>query len=395
MPSGQFGTRLAGGKDAASPRYIFTRLSLLARLLFPEADDPLLKYREDDGLSIEPVYFCPVLPLLLINGSQGIGTGWSTNIPPHNPLDVLAYVRARIDEDDSFNGDIKPWVRGFTGQILSNESGNGHRTIGRVREISRTSVIIDELPVGVWTNKYKTHLINMQSTGEIQSFVENHTTTSVSFKVTMKAAQLQRVTKLGLEKAFKLESSLRTTNMNAFDKDGSIQKFNTADSIADAHFPIRLGLYHDRKSFLEHMKEYSTALARNKASFIEQVIDGTIDLIQSKKPKVDMVHFLHESGFAKMSDLKATQDLLHTTQQHIDITNDRNDTFNSCKLEENHELNEFDYLLNMPLSSLTKERIDGLQSDASKKEKELVSIRETTPKDLWREDLNKIEPYLS
>lgn len=100
VPSGQFGTRLAGGKDAASPRYIFTALSPTARLLFPEVDDALLAYKEDDGQSIEPETFFPIIPLLLVNGAQGIGTGWSTYIPPHNPRDVLAYIRAKLDGAD-------------------------------------------------------------------------------------------------------------------------------------------------------------------------------------------------------------------------------------------------------------------------------------------------------
>ena len=97
MPIGQFGTRLAGGADAASPRYIFTHLSPLARYVFPDADDSLLTYREDDGQQIEPEFFCPVIPLLLVNGSQGIGTGWSTFIPSYSPLDVLRYIRAKLD----------------------------------------------------------------------------------------------------------------------------------------------------------------------------------------------------------------------------------------------------------------------------------------------------------
>ena len=81
QPLGQFGTRLQGGKDAASPRYIFTNLSSLARTIFHPADDPLLNYLNDDGQSIEPEWYIPVIPMLLVNGGDGIGTGWSTGIP--------------------------------------------------------------------------------------------------------------------------------------------------------------------------------------------------------------------------------------------------------------------------------------------------------------------------
>jgi hypothetical protein len=96
-PLGQFGTRLAGGKDAASARYIYTRLSPFARLLFPAADDPVLARRVDDGAPVEPVAFLPIIPLSLVNGAAGIGTGWSTSVPPFNPLHVARAVGAALD----------------------------------------------------------------------------------------------------------------------------------------------------------------------------------------------------------------------------------------------------------------------------------------------------------
>ena len=129
-PSGQFGTRMAGGKDAASPRYIFTRLSPVARLLFPDVDDALLHHLEDDGVMIEPKFFCPVIPLILVNGSQGIGTGWSTYIPQHDARDILEHIRARLDDQESLPI-IKPWSRGFTGKIEVKSDGSGYRSIGQ------------------------------------------------------------------------------------------------------------------------------------------------------------------------------------------------------------------------------------------------------------------------
>jgi DNA topoisomerase-2 len=128
-PGGQFGTRIVGGKDAASPRYIFTRLSPVARLLFPEVDDALLNHLEDDGVMIEPKFYCPIIPLLLINGAQGIGTGWSTFIPSHNVRDVLEHIRAKLAGEKTLP-DIRPWVRGFAGDIILNNQGSGYTTVG-------------------------------------------------------------------------------------------------------------------------------------------------------------------------------------------------------------------------------------------------------------------------
>jgi len=129
-PRGQFGTRMAGGKDAASPRYIFTCLSPISRLLFPDVDDALLHHLEDDGVLIEPKFYCPIIPLLLVNGSQGIGTGWSTFIPQHNARDVLEHIRAKLDGAETLPI-IKPWARGFAGKIEMKEDRSGYRSIGR------------------------------------------------------------------------------------------------------------------------------------------------------------------------------------------------------------------------------------------------------------------------
>lgn len=76
-PSGQFGTRETGGKDAAAPRYLFTTTKPITRAVYHPADDRLLKYLKDDDTPIEPEWYMPVLPMVLINGAEGIGTGES------------------------------------------------------------------------------------------------------------------------------------------------------------------------------------------------------------------------------------------------------------------------------------------------------------------------------
>jgi DNA gyrase/topoisomerase IV subunit B len=128
QPIGQFGTRLQGGKDAASARYIYTRLSPLARLLFPAGDDPLLRLREDDGSKVEPLLFVPIIPLLLVNGGQGIGTGWSTSVPPHHPVSVIEAVLERLaagrastsaagGSSGISGGILRPWWHRFNGPV--------------------------------------------------------------------------------------------------------------------------------------------------------------------------------------------------------------------------------------------------------------------------------------
>jgi len=157
VPSGQFGTRLMGGKDAASPRYIFTRLANVTRAVFHPADDALLKYLDDDGLSVEPTWYMPVIPMVLVNGADGIGTGWATSVPTYNPRDIIAALRRRIAGDEV--GELTPWYRGFKGTVERKDAH--HFTARGIAEVDAggETLTVSELPVGRWTQDYKSMLV--------------------------------------------------------------------------------------------------------------------------------------------------------------------------------------------------------------------------------------------
>eukprot|EP00980_Cylindrotheca_fusiformis_P011959 scaffold2830_cov131-Cylindrotheca_fusiformis.AAC.80 len=384
VPSGQFGTRLAGGSDAASPRYIFTQLSPFARLLFPEDDDVLLDYLEDDGQKIEPRFFCPIIPLLVVNGSQGIGTGWSTFIPPHNPMSVLDYIRAKLDGQLQLPK-IEPYANGFTGLIERQADSNSYIAYGKVEELNKRTVLISELPVGVWTETYKRRLSKM---GLITDIVEDHTTTKVSFKVTLKAGQLSRMKQIGLEKAFKLTRKLPLTNMHAFGADGTMHKFGSAEAIADEYFPIRLSLYNDRKSVLQSDLEHISMRTRNKARFIELVSEGKIDLLSGKVSKQDSQAILQELEFDTARDLARVRNnnSVYNKKGHDTDANEHDEILASG--------DDYDYLFKMPLSSLTKEKIEELTLDAKNAESNLQALQGLEPKELWMSDLDKLAAHL-
>lgn len=154
MPNGQFGTRNQGGKEAASPRYIFTMLNPVTRTLFPEQDDPVLNYLEEEGQSIEPDYYLPIIPMCLVNGAEGIGTGWSTFIPSYNPRHIVENLK-RIMRGDSYEA-MHPWYKGFVGEIDPKQ--NGYIVRGAWEVIGDDELAISELPIGKWTRDYKTFL---------------------------------------------------------------------------------------------------------------------------------------------------------------------------------------------------------------------------------------------
>ena len=418
-PSGQFGTRLVGGNDAASPRYIFTHLAPVTRLLFPEDDDILLTYLEDDGQSIEPGFYCPVIPLLLVNGCHGksenlrsesssteiafshffwivfsllgIGTGWSTSIPTFDPADILRYIRAKLDKK-SVLPPIHPRVRGFEGTFEPMEKGGGYVSVGKVSQKTKTSLLIDELPVQCWTEGYKEKtLLKLREQGSIQGIIENHSVSKVSFTVTVKSeSEMEKLKKKGLKKVFNLKRSFGTGNMHAFDADYVLRKFETPEEVIEAYFPVRMALYEDRKSVLESEMSYNAALYRNKARFIQLVIAGEIDLMSGRKSKQETAARLHELDFLTSTMLNAIRNdnaLFRRRQQSLSVALDENITY---------EMNDsdFDYLLSMPFSSLTTERVVSLQEAAVEKDQNLRLAKETTASDLWRRDLDRLEPHL-
>jgi len=162
-PIGQFGTRLQGGKDAASPRYIFTTLCPITRTIFHEQDDALLTYLDDDGQRIEPEWYVPILPMVLVNGSDGIGTGWSSYIPNYNPADIVANIRALLRGDEITP--MQPWFRGFKG-LIEPVGADKYRVSGIINKLDDTTLEVVELPIRTWTQSYKEFLEGLMEGSE-------------------------------------------------------------------------------------------------------------------------------------------------------------------------------------------------------------------------------------
>jgi DNA topoisomerase-2 len=165
-PEGQFGTRLFGGKDSASCRYIYTKLSPLTRKLFPPADDSLVNYLTEDEARIEPEWYIPIIPMSLVNGTEGIGTGWSTSIPNFSPRDVVENVRRMMRKEPLQQ--MTPWYRGYKGNIEWSASKNSFVSNAVWRRVDDETLEITELAVHYWTSTYKEHLESLVSTGKVK-----------------------------------------------------------------------------------------------------------------------------------------------------------------------------------------------------------------------------------
>lgn len=385
-----------GGKDAASPRYIFTALEPYTRAVFHEDDDPLLDYLEDDGLSIEPKYYVPVIPLVLVNGADGIGTGWSSNVPNYCPRDIIANLRLRINGEEAPK--LHPKYYGFTGPIKATGTNNSYAVEGKIERVDESTLTITELPLKKWTQDYKMFLEGLltgdgkKQDAEIKDFTEDHTDTTVSFTISADPAKIDEFEKAkgGLLGKFKLCTSLSTSNMNLFDRNGRITKFADAEGIMSAFFGIRMEYYHKRKAFLVSKLSLEKMVLANKARFINELCRG--DLVASNRKRTDLLTDLKTRGYDLFpKDLKSG-----TTHEQVETGGDEGAEEDTPKDDTvTTELAKgYEYLLGMKIWSLTFEKAARLGSELEAKTKELCELQATKPSQIWLKDLDALESAL-
>ncbi|KAM9210098.1 DNA topoisomerase 2-alpha [Dugong dugon] len=387
QPIGQFGTRLHGGKDSASPRYIFTMLSPLARLLFPPKDDHTLKFLYDDNQRVEPEWYIPIIPMVLINGAEGIGTGWSCKIPNFDVREVVNNIRRLMDGEEPLP--MLPSYKNFKGTIEELAS-NQYVISGEVAILNSTTIEISELPIRTWTQTYKEQVLEPMLNGTektpplITDYREYHTDTTVKFVVKMTEEKLAEAERVGLHKVFKLQTSLTCNSMVVFDHVGCLKKYDTVLDILRDFFELRLKYYGLRKEWLLGMLDAESAKLNNQARFILEKIDGKI--IIENKPKKELIKVLIQRGYDS-DPVKAWKE----AQQKVPDEEENEESDNEKETEKSDSVTDsgptFNYLLDMPLWYLTKEKKDELCKLRHEKEQELETLKRKSPSDLWREDL--------
>lgn len=339
-PIGQFGTRLAGGKDASSPRYIFTRLEPRVASIFDARDEPLLDLLDDDGTPIEPKTFFPVLPMVLINGAEGIGTGYSTSVPCYDPRVVVENIRRVLSKEPL--APMHPWYRGFKGTIVArgDASPGSYDVRGVYAWTAKNKIEVTELPVGVWTNDYKE---SMESQPWVKSIENYSTEKDVRIIIRIEDEAIDRV-KDNPWKELGLQKTIHTGNMHLFDSNGRIRRYATPEEILSEFCEVRKSLYVRRKQILldslaDRAKDLST-----KIKFIRLVVDGALVVFKRKTEAV-------------LADMKA------------------------------HGL-EDSRLLDMSVSNFTADKIAELEKRLEADQKTAADLERTTETELWKADLD-------
>jgi len=337
-PCGQFGTRLMGGKDASQTRYIFTKLTKDARKLFDAKDDAVLKYLDDDGKPIEPEYYVPILPTVLVNGTEGIGTGFSCYVPPFNPKDICENIERAISKQPL--KEMKPWFNNFKGKVFKNTDGFWV-TEGLWSSTSTgNNIKITELPPSRWTQDYKEYLDSLVDKKVIASFVNNSTTEDVDFTIT-------GYTGKDIIKDFKLQKSFHVSNMHLFHPTKGIKKYASPEEILTDFMEIRMDTYKRRKEHMLYVIKEKTKKLENMSRFVDAVINEKIVVFKRKKSEL-------ETEISKTFD----------------------------KID-----NSYDYLLNIKTYQYTKEAVQALNEETDKTKKELEDLNATSHLDMWKTDL--------
>ena len=363
---GQFGTRLEGGEDAADGRYIFTKMEALTELIFREEDEPLLTPVNDDGDLVQPEFYIPILPMILINGcTAGIGTGYSTKIPNFNPLDMIKAIKIWLendgevlveDPDDETNivsmfSEFIPWYRGFTGDIEKN-SATRFITYGIIDEIKRGAVEIKELPIGLWTSKFADFCDDLKSEKKLKNISNYSSTKDVNFILTEGDEFRCDLTTL------KLHSYLYTSNMVMFDETNKITKYDTVDRILDNFCKVRFDYYIKRKQYqLNYMKADMKYLG-NKQRFVQEVISEEL-LIMNKTEKY-ILEQLKTRGYDE--DPKK-------------IDNEGG----------------YEYLLRMQIRTFTADKVKQIKNDIASIQQKIDGLTRTTEKEIWLGELEEFE----
>lgn len=395
-PSGQFGTRLQGGKDAASPRYIFTRLSAMTRQLFNENDDVLLNYLNEEGQSIEPEWYMPIIPTVLVNGAEGIGTGWSTSIPNYNPRDIIANLRRLLNGEEQVP--IHPWYRGFNGSMMEVPHKSGQRSYvvsGIITQTGPNTVEITELPLHKWTQDYKEFLEELMKPQEkegalVADYREHHSDSNVHFVVELLPGKMEELLASpgGLEAKFKLTTKIATSNMMLFNKDGLIKQYQNPEQIISEFYGLRLEYYEKRRIAMLRAAQQDQSRCDNKVRFIMAVVNGELEVRNRKRSEIEKD--LDRMGFDRLGKASAKARAADAPAEGDDEEGNEQAATTSSGAS-GTPVGSYDYLLSMSIYSLTKEKIAALREEAAKAAQRVEYLATITGKEMWELDLDAFE----
>jgi DNA topoisomerase-2 len=332
----------------------------------------------DDGQLVEPVYYAPIIPMVLVNGSKGIGTGFSTDIMCYNPLQIIQYIKNKLTAAAATTElvvtEFTPYYEGFKGTVQKISEEGKYLFKGKYEKLASDKIRVTELPVGYWTDDFKEYLESLTETVDkngkkinpvVKEYDDMSKDTTVDFIVTLHKGKLAELEAIqldhgcnGLEKQFKLFSTNNSSNMHLFDAHDKLKKYEKVQEIIDDYFVTRVELYQKRKDYLIGALTQDLMLLSNKSRYITELLEGTVDLRRKKKEEV--VQMLKDKKY--------------------NIVN---------------QDDEYKYLVKLPMDSVTEENVARLNKEHCDKVAELDYVKHTSTSQMWLKELDVLEKEYS
>ena len=343
---GQFGSLRSPA--AGAPRYISAKLHPNFRLLYQDFD--LLENKIEEGEKIEPAFFLPIIPTVILNGTSGIAVGFATNILNRNPKDVVDACIAEVNGKRIKT--LTPWVEEFKGTFTRDlENPKTWKIKGKYQIINTTTVKITAIPPNYTYERYEEILNLLMEKGVITSYDDNSSETIEYILKFRRSVLNDLVSKGKLDNALRINTQ-ETENLTTIDENGELKIFTKAEDIVKHFVEVRLKWYQIRKDFLIDKTEKQLSLVTNKARFINDIIKGKLKI--NNVPKETIVTYLKTNNY----------DTVHGT---------------------------YDYLLSMSIHSLTKERYEKLLLEKEGCIIALKTLKATDPKEMYLNDLKKLK----
>lgn len=350
--SGGWGCRI--NPVSAAPRYTRISLSDVTKAVIHEDDEEIVGRQFFEGDYIEPKFFVPVFPILFLNGSNGLSTGFSCTIYPRNPDEIITYIKKKICGINP-KTPLLPWFKGFTGQVrVNNESGNAE-SVGVINRLNTTNYEITELPIGMEYQSYINILDKLYEDKVIVDYEDccEPKTDTILFKIkTTRQFTNDYSDTEKLNKVFKLTKSL-SENLNCIDENNRIREFKSIREILDAYIEIRLKYYGKRKEYLIDKYNGKISLLTSKYTFCDGVIKESIKIAKVSKDKI-------------IEQLEKVPKII--------------------KVDDS-----YDYLLKMPIYSITKEKMAEMAEQLKKLKDELKLTKSMEISDFWLIDLKDVK----
>lgn len=342
---GQFGSLRS--PSAGAPRYVGVKFNKTFNLLYKDFE--LLEYKEEEGESIEPKFFLPIIPTILLNGGSGIAVGFSSNIMNRNPKDLTnACLQVLAGKPCP---ELPPWINGFTGTFQRVvDAPKSWQIFGKYNVVNTTKVEVTELPPSFTYEKYENHLESLIDKGIIVGYVDNSAETPHYILKFKRAVLSSLVKRKRLPVTLKMKERVGE-NYTTLDENGSLKIFDSPEEIVEYFVKLRLKFYTQRKRYLIKKLTKALWIAENRIRFITAIIEGSLKV--NLRKKVDISEDLKKANFRNQNG-------------------------------------SYNYLLDMPIHSLTKEKVAELKLVCDSKRAELHETESKTTNDMFTKDLRDL-----